>query len=197
MAKTNKEAKPSLEKQIEEKLGVSIKGKVCDWTYDEWLEYFRKVPHGKLLAAETFLDESISGEGFSAAERWIELAEKPGRMDKLQQGRLRAKSEQSLMEIATGDSDEAVYEALIRKNVEQLDSSTNSAQETARLTQNINIFRQQLADIRSRKPKEGSVLDRVLKTLETPKPEHKKATKPKKKRKKNEATQTLNNHSGL
>lgn len=174
----------TLERKIEEQLGVPIEGKVSNWSYEEWLEYFRKVPHGKLQSAEEFLDANISAEGFSAAERWLELIEKPSKMDKLQQGRLRAKSEQSLMEVAIGDSDEAVYEALIRKNVEQLDASTNSAQETARLTQNINIFRQQLAEIRSRKPKEGSVLDRVLKTLDSQSNEPKKTKTKKAKAKK-------------
>lgn len=178
--KTSKTSQ-TLEAQIEERLGPKMVKKARDMNYEDWLEYFRQVPHGKLTASEDFLDQNISGEGFSAAERWIELVEKPSRMDKLQQGRLKAKTEQDLMEIATGDSDEAVYEALIRKNVEQLDSSTNSAQETARLTQNINIFRQQLADIRSRKPKEGTVLAKVLELSTAPKKPAKKGKKKEKK----------------
>ena len=38
----------------------------------------------------------------------------------------------------------------------------------ARLTQNINIFRKELRDIRSRKPKKGTVLEKVLEKAAIP-----------------------------
>ncbi len=70
--------------------------------------------------------------------------------------------DQTVDELAVGDDDEAFYTALIKQNVAQLTRKNASPQEVARLSQNINIFRKELRDIRSRKPKEGTVLAKVL-----------------------------------
>ena len=80
------------------------------------------------------------------------------------------------MQISVGDDDEAFYEALIRENVQQLSTSNISQQEVARLTQNINIFRKELREIRSRKPKKGTVLEQVLEKAAIP-PKPKKPAK--------------------
>lgn len=68
----------------------------------------------------------------------------------------------SIEDLAVGDSDEAFYEELIKRNAQQLSSSSISPQEAARLSQNINIFRKELREIRSRRPKHGTVLERVI-----------------------------------
>lgn len=133
------------------------------FTYDDWLEFFRKAPVSELLESQHELRSNLSTEGFAAAARWIEIISNPSKMDKLYSARLKAQSEESIMDVAVGDDDEAFYEALIRESVTQLNSSAVSAQEVARLTQNINIFRKELREIRSRKPKEGTVLEKVLK----------------------------------
>lgn len=135
--------------------------------YDEWLEFFRKQPAGALTRFES-LKNKMPTEGYAALKRWLEILENPSKMDKLYQGRLKAESDKNIMEIATGDDDEAFYEALIRENVGQLSTSNISQQEVARLTQNINIFRKELREIRSRKPKKGTVLEKVLKKATTP-----------------------------
>ena len=129
--------------------------------YDQWLEFFRKQPAGNLTKFERLKNE-IPTEGYAALKRWVEILENPSKMDKLYQGRLKAQAEQDIMQIAVGDDDEVFYEALIRENVQQLNTSNISQQEVARLTQNINIFRKELRDIRSRKPKKGTVLEQVL-----------------------------------
>ena len=82
------------------------------------------------------------------------------------------------MDLAIGDDDEKFYESLIRQNVEQLTSSSISQQEVARLSQNINIFRKELQNIRSRRPKSGSVLEKVLAKSAAPSNAAKKAKKP-------------------
>lgn len=156
------------------------------YTYDDWLDYFRRVPTQELLESRKVLAETLPVEGFAAANRWIEIIQNPSRMDKLYAARLKAETKETIMEIAVGDDDEAFYEALIRENVAKLDESRNSAQEVARITQNLNIFRQQLRDIRSRKPKKGTVLEKVLElSAEPPKPpkKAKKAAKTAKKTK--------------
>lgn len=147
--------------------------------YDEWLEFFRKQPAGRLAQFER-LKNVIPTEGYAALKRWQEIIENPSKMDKLYQGRLKAENDKNIMEVAVGDDDEVFYEALILENVQQLNSSNVSAQEAARITQNLNIFRKELHEIRSRKPKKGTVLEQVLKKAEIPAKKEQKLTKPKK-----------------
>lgn len=147
-----------------------------NYTYDDWLDYFRKVPTKDLLDSKNYLSATLPVEGFAAASRWIEIIQNPSKMDKLYSARLKAKSEADIMEIAVGDDDEVFYEALIKENVQQLNTSNISQQEVARLTQNINIFRKELRDIRSRKPKKGTVLEQVLQKAALP-PKPKKQAK--------------------
>lgn len=145
--------------------------------YDQYLEFFRKQPAGNLAKFERLKNE-MPTEGYAALKRWQEIIENPSKMDKLYQGRLKAQAEADIMQIAVGDDDEEFYMALIRENVQQLSTSNISQQEVARLTQNINIFRKELREIRSRKPKKGTVLEQVLKKAEIP-PKPKKPTKKK------------------
>ena len=163
-------AKTDFQKQLEEVLGQKIDGKPENFSYDDWLELFRKVPATRILGAKDWLNKNITVEGFAAASRWIEIIGNPTKMDKLYQGRLKAREKESIMDLAIGDDDEAFYEALIKENVLKLDESRNSAQEVARITQNLNIFRTRLREIRSRKPKKGTVLEKVLE-LSNMKPE--------------------------
>lgn len=143
--------------------------------YDQWLEFFRKQPAGYLAKFERLKNE-IPTEGYAALKRWQEIIENPSKMDKLYQGRLKAENDKNIMEVAVGDDDEVFYEALIRENVQQLNTSNISQQEVARLTQNINIFRKELREIRSRKPKKGTVLEKVLEKAAIP-PKPKKQVK--------------------
>lgn len=170
-----------LKDQLEGYFGVKIVGDPATFDYDAWLDFFRRVPAGKLLKAQGFLQETLPVEGFAAASRWTEIISYPTKMDKLYQGRLKAETRESIMDLAVGDDDVAFYEALIRETVAKLDESRNSAQEVARLTQNLNIFRAALRDARSRSPKKGSVLERVLlASQEAPKASPKKKTAKKK-----------------
>lgn len=151
-----------------------------DFTYDDWMEFFRTVHPADLVESRKELFENLTTEGYAAAARWMEITQSPSKMDKLHSARLKAKNDAKLMDIAVEDDDEAFYEALIKENVQQLNGSNVSAQEAARLTQNINIFRKELREIRSRKPKKGTVLEKVLeKAAMPPKPAKKVAKKSK------------------
>ena len=134
--------------------------------YDDWLEFFRKQPTGKLFEYERQMITRLPADGSAALRRWLEILENPSKMDKLYQGRLKTENDKDIMDIAVGDDDEEFYEALIRENVRQLNTSNISQQEVARITQNINIFRKELREIRSRKPKKGTVLEKVLEKAE-------------------------------
>ena len=160
-------------------LGFDLPPNASKMTYDDWLDFFRTIPAAKLIEHLDELEAILPLEGYAAARRWQEIIENPSRMDKLYQGRLAVQSKQSIMDLAVGDDDVAFYEALIRENVTKLDENRNSAQEVARLTQNLNIFRAELRDARSRSPKKGSVLERVLLASETPATPKKKSAKKK------------------
>lgn len=164
------------EKLTEEIIQVILKKQM---SYDEWLEFFRQLPYGQLVEFERF-KKQLPTEGYAALRRWMEIIEMPSKMDKLYQGRLKAENDKNIMELAVGDDDEAFYESLIRENVQQLNSGSTSPQETARITQNLSIFRKELRDIRSRKPKKGTVLEKVLEKAAMPKKqkEVKKIIKP-------------------
>jgi len=171
----------SVEQVLEKDLGLKPPKPVVECTYDDFLEYFRRVPTAQLTRYRDELEMLLPVEGFAAVSRWLEIVDDPSKMDKLYQGRLKAEARDSIMDLAVGDDDVAFYEALIRETVAKLDESRNSAQEVARLTQNLNIFRAALRDARSRSPKKGSVLEKVLlASAEPPKPAPKK--KPAKKK---------------
>lgn len=166
----------------------TLKLPVGDLDYDAWLEFFRVQPASNLARYER-LKARIPTEGYAALKRWQEIIENPSKMDKLYQGRLKAENDKNIMEVAVGDDDEAFYEALIRENVQQLNTSNISQQEVARLTQNINIFRKELREIRSRKPKKGTVLEKVLEKAEM-KPKRPKTRLTVNNRGKNKASKT-------
>lgn len=155
------------------------KKKTKGYRYNDWLEYFSQTSAQELQEQAAKLKETLPAEGYAAVARWLEVFENPSKMDKLTQGRIKAQEEASIMEIAVGDDDEAFYVGLIRKNVTELDGA--SPQEVARISQNLNIYRRQLQEIRARKPKGGSVLAKILKEIEEPvqKQEPRLETKPK------------------
>lgn len=157
-----------LKEEIEKALEAKLPKDPQAMSYNQWLEFFRKIPAGKLMSLQEFLMSKLPIEGFAAASRWIEIAQNPSKMDKLYQGQLSAEKKKDIKKLAIGDDDEAFYEALILENVEKLDESRNSAQEVARITQNLNIFRRELREIRSRKPKKGTVLEKVLRLSSRP-----------------------------
>lgn len=163
---------------------IDLKG-TSNFDYDEWLEFFRtKTTAGVLVDNIDSLKYKLNPDGYAALMRWMEIFEEPSKMDKLYKGKLEKDQSESIMDIATGDDDEAFYIALIKQNTVQLNSSSVSQQEVARLSQNINIFRKELKEIRSRKPKTGSVLDKVLKAAEGGPVKAKALTKPKAAKKK-------------
>jgi hypothetical protein len=132
------------------------------YSYDDWLEFFRKKSFDELVKISEEGKAYLPVDGYSALMRWRAVIVNPASMDKLYKGKLEKKVDEDIMQIAIGDDDEAFYEALIKKNTAQLNSGGISQQEVARLSQNINIFRKELREIRSRRPKSGTVLERVL-----------------------------------
>ena len=150
--------------------------KTKNYDYDDWLEFFRTIPPAKYRYHIEWLEINQPSDCCAAARRWIQIQESPNRIDKLYKGQLDKQNEEDIMEVAIGDDDEAFYIALIKQNTAQLNNSSTSQQEVARLTANINIFRKELSLIRSRKIKKGTTLERVLTAASKPK-STKKTTK--------------------
>lgn len=179
--------------------------RTAKFTYDDWLEFFRKIPKATLEENIEILGRKLPGDGYAAAMRWLEIYENPSKMDKLYKGKLDKQNEEDIMKVAVGDDDEAFYEALIQQNVKQLESSSVSQQEVARLTSNINIFRKELRSIRSRTIRKDTVLARIMDAANevkvAPKATKKAKTKPKPKpkrkvvRKKTDAKETKTRQS--
>ena len=118
-------------------LGIELEAEPDELDYGAWLELFRKVPAGRLLKNQGYLQETLPLEGFAAAARWIEIIGNPSKMDKLYRGRLRTQEKDEIMDLAIGEDEEAFYEAIIKKTTRELEESTGNAQEVARLTMNL------------------------------------------------------------
>ena len=149
-------------KELKNRLGLSITATEFDTMgYNEWLDRLRKVPAGKLRAAEEWLEANIPGEGFAAVERWLDIYDTPARIDKLLQSKLDKDEEEDLMALAVGDDQETFYVALVKKTARELNNAA-TAQEVARLSMNLKIFQGELANIRSKRAKKGSLLDKIM-----------------------------------
>ena len=178
--------KQTLRTALQERLGVKVEGNPEKYDYNDWLSLFRETPAANLIANKDFLQNNISSEGFAAASRWIEIFGNPKAIDKLYRGRLKAQQEETLVDLALSDDDEAFYEALIKKTALEISECTGNTNEIARLTMNLRVFQKELREIRSKKLKKGSVLEKtMLATARTPKaPQRaKKAPKTAKKKK--------------
>jgi len=152
--------------------------------YDDYLEYFKSITPSQLKALFKTGKDSIGVEAYAALSRWVEIIGSPSKIEKIRRTRMAQNQEQNINEIAVGDDDEQFYEALIKQNVAQLNSSSVSQQEVARLTSNINIFRKELRSIRSRTIRKDTVLAKILDQADGVKPKVVKKVKTKPKAKK-------------
>ena len=84
--------------------GVELPKQELD--YDQWLEFFRKQPAGRLSEFERLKNE-IPTEGYAALKRWQEIIENPSKMDKLYQGRLKAENDKNIMDVQSTGSGQA------------------------------------------------------------------------------------------
>lgn len=151
--------------------------------YDDYLEYFKTVTPNKLKNLFKFGKDAIYVEAYAAVSRWVEIMGSPSKIEKIRRTKMAEDQEQNINDIAVGDDDEAFYEALIQQNVRQLNSTSVSQQEVARLTSNINIFRKELRTIRSRTIRKDTVLARIMESANgvQPKPTAKNKAAPKRK----------------
>lgn len=175
---------------VERNVDLELKHSGADG-YEGWLNYFKTITpqQGRFLIRNG--QNAMDIEAYAALSRWYEIIANPNKIDKLYKAQLDKKAEEDIMEVAIGEDDEEFYKALIQKNVHQLQSSSVSQQETARLTANINIFRKELKVIRSRTVKKGTVLANILEEANRPKVDIKKPVSNKKPIKEKDAKTNL------
>ena len=133
-----------------------------DIDYNDWFTFFQKLPAQAITKNSTYLLTVLPSDGYAALRRWEDIFDNPDKMEKVVKSKMQEARETNLLDLATSDDDEAFYEGMIREAATQLNGGGASPQEVARLTANINIFRKELRDIRSRKPKDGTTLAKVL-----------------------------------
>lgn len=154
------------EKEIEEGLktllGIEVTPKqIREFTYNEWLDCFRSVPTAKLLNSTDWLQENLPIEAYAAAARWVEIIGNPHRIDKLLQTKLDQEEEEDLINLAVGDDPEAFQIALVKRTAKELKNAATS-QEVARLSMNLKLFQRDLAEIRSKRSKKGSLIEKIM-----------------------------------
>lgn len=149
--------------------------------YDDYLEYFKTITPNQLRQLMKTGKDSMPIEAYAALSRWAEIVGSPSKIEKIRRTKMAQDIEQNINEIAVGDDDIRFYEALIQQNVRQLNSTSVSQQEVARLTSNINIFRKELRMVRSRTVRKDTVLSRIIDQADDikPKPVKKKTSKKK------------------
>jgi hypothetical protein len=147
---------------------TAFKRKNKDPDYNDWFTFFQKLPANMVSDNQDDLKTKIPSDGYAALCRWIDIFENPSKMEKISKAKMDEDNESNIIELATGEDDEKFYVGMILEAAKQLNNSGTSPQEVARLSANINIFRKELREIRSRKPKAGSVLDKVLTAANSP-----------------------------
>lgn len=136
--------------------------------YNDWFKFFQRVNAGALEDNQEVLKRQLPGDGYAAMCRWLEIFEKPDKMEKIYKAKMNQDQEREIIDKSVGEDDEAFYEALIKKNATDLSGDNISPQEVARLSANIDNFRTKLREIRSRKPKKGTRLAEILDMANSP-----------------------------
>ena len=132
--------------------------------YDEWLDYFRKLPPATInqlaMVGQTFLPT----EAYAALTRWADILKSPHRIDKIYQaGLAKRRSEQkSITELAQGNDKLGVLYAIRDEIAAKLDRGTG-ARDTANLAREMSDILDQISEAERRVgPKKGTVLADLL-----------------------------------
>lgn len=132
--------------------------------YDEWLNYFRKIPPATVnqlaMVGQTFLPT----EAYAALTRWADILKSPHRIDKIYQaGLAKRKTEQkSITELAQGNDKLGVLYAIRDEIAAKLDRGTG-ARDTANLAREMSDILDQISEAERRAgPKKDTVLAELL-----------------------------------
>lgn len=150
-------------KEEEEKESVPIDlSKHTKSTYNDWFIFFQKRSKAENLKIEDWAVDNLPSDGYAALRRWLEIYSNPSQMDKIAKAKMEDDNIDDLLKLAIGDDDEKYYLAEIESLFRQLHGSGVSPQEYARLSALMAKARDGLRQVRSRKTKKGSVLEKVM-----------------------------------
>ena len=132
--------------------------------YDEWLDYFRKLPPATInqlaMVGQTFLPT----EAYAALTRWADILKSPHRIDKIYQAGLakRRTEQKSIIELAQQNDKLGVLYAIRDQIAEKLDRGTG-ARDTANLAREMSEVLDQITEAERRAgPKKDTVLAELL-----------------------------------
>ena len=132
--------------------------------YDEWLDYFRKLPPATInqlaMVGQTFLPT----EAYAALTRWADILQSPHRIDKIYQAGLakRRTEQKSIIELAQQNDKLGVLYAIRDQIAEKLDRGTG-ARDTANLAREMSEVLDQITEAERRAgPKKDTVLAELL-----------------------------------
>ena len=136
--------------------------------YDEWLDYFRKLPPASInqlaMIGQTFLPT----EAYAALTRWADILKSPHRIDKIYQaGLAKRRSEQkSITELAQGNDKLGVLYAIRDQIAEKLDRGAGT-RDTANLAKEMSEILDQITEAERRAgPKKNTVLASLIGNVE-------------------------------
>lgn len=132
--------------------------------YDDWLDYFRKLPPATItqlaMVGQTFLPT----EAYAALTRWADILKSPHRIDKIYQaGLARRRNEQkSISQLAQENDKLGVLYAVRDQIAEKLDRGAG-ARDTANLSREMSEILDQITEAERRAgPKKNTLLAELM-----------------------------------
>lgn len=133
--------------------------------YDDWLNYFKKIPPAKVQELARVGLAILSTEAYAALTRWNDILKSPHRIDKIYQaGLTRSKSgeRKSITELAQANDKLGVLYAIRDQIAEKLERGTG-ARDTANLSREMGEILDQISEEERRAgPKKDTKLAELL-----------------------------------
>lgn len=136
--------------------------------YDDWLDYFRKLPPATISQLASVGQTFLPTEAYAALTRWADILKSPHRIDKIYQaGLAKRKSEQkSIIELAQSNDKLGVLYAIRDQIAEKLDRGTG-ARDTANLAREMSEVLDQITEAERRAgPKKNTLLAELMGEVE-------------------------------
>lgn len=133
--------------------------------YDDWLNYFKKIPPLKIQELARVGQGILSTEAYAALTRWADILKSPHRIDKIYQAGLTRTKEgerKSITELAQANDKLGVLYVIRDQIAEKLERGTG-ARDTANLAREMSEILDQISEEERRQgPKKNTVLAGLL-----------------------------------
>ncbi len=133
--------------------------------YDDWLNYFKKIPPQKIQELARVGGGILSTEAYAALTRWADIIKSPHRIDKIYQAgltRSHGGEKKSITELAQANDKLGVLYVIRDQIAEKLERGTG-ARDTANLAREMSEILDQITEEeRKRGPKKETLLASLL-----------------------------------